>query len=66
VKTEKRPTGRFFGTELPFEAQKRPLTDYPRFDNPYGHSAYGSGHYQITCMGQSLELDFEAGTRQLT
>jgi hypothetical protein len=38
-------------------------TGYPRFDNPYCRSEWGSGIYPIRFKGQSLTLDFVSGRR---
>jgi len=42
------------------------LHGYPRFDNPYGASAYGSGEYAVAFGDHRLKLDFQAGTREVT
>lgn len=34
------------------------LRDYQRFDCGYVHSAYGSGHYVLTCGGQTKTIQF--------
>ena len=40
-----------------------PTSGYPRFDNPYCRSEWGSGRYQIRFKTQSLSLDFVSGRR---
>jgi hypothetical protein len=52
-----------FGWEGPLEIDDRavPLGDYPRFGNPYCHSPYGSGRYDISCAERRLLIDFNTG-----
>jgi hypothetical protein len=48
---------------LTVHGRAEPLTDYARFDNPYCHSSYGSGRYEIAHAGHRLVLDFNTGER---
>ncbi|NLD74532.1 MAG: hypothetical protein GX649_17665 [Chloroflexi bacterium] len=43
-----------------------PLSDYPRFDNPYCRAEHGAGVYEIAYGGRSLRLDFGRGRREET
>jgi hypothetical protein len=55
-----------FGWEGPLEIDGRvvPLGDYPRFGNPYCHSPYGSGRYEISCAERRLLIDFNTGRHE--
>lgn len=57
-----------FGWEGPLRVANRdvPLTNFPRFDNPYCHTAHGSSRYEIAHAGHRLVLDFASGEREET
>lgn len=48
---------------LVVDGQPIPLSDYPRWDNPYTTVEFNSTKYVITFKGMSLELDFDKGIR---
>ena len=39
------------------------LHGYPRWDNPYAHTEFGSQQFHIEFKGKSLDLDFQNGVR---
>lgn len=41
-----------------------PLSDFPRFDNPFVKTAFGDTRYEISDGAYSLLLDFASGERQ--
>ena len=45
---------------LILDQQEISLRDYPRFGNPYCHTEYNSGIYDIRFKNQTLQLDFTA------
>ena len=51
-----------FGWNDPMTLNKNEISlrDYPRFGNPYCHTAYNSGIYDIQYKNQTLHLDFTA------
>lgn len=56
-----------FDWNSPFVVAGKPieLRNYPRWENPYTRSDFGSTQYQITFGDMSLELDFESGSRTI-
>ena len=54
-----------FGWEAPLtvRGEEVPITGYPRRDNPWAHTDYGSRTTEIVVDGYRVALDFEAGTR---
>ncbi len=56
-----------FGWQEPLVVDGQTIDLHPekRLDCPYGGSAFGSGHYEVTCAGQSLVLDHDAGERRI-
>ena len=49
----------------PVDGQEIPISDYPRFDNPYATVEFDSLLHQIEYDGMSLLLDFEQGLREM-
>jgi hypothetical protein len=56
-----------FDWNSPFVVAGKPidLRNYPRWDNPYTRSDFGGTQYHINFQDQSLDLDFENGTRTI-
>ena len=52
-----------FGWDGPLEIDGKAIAlgDYPRFDNPYCRTGYGSGRYEISHAGHHLVIDFNTG-----
>lgn len=51
---------------LTIDDEEVSLRSYPRWDNPYSHTDFGSSRIRIQFDGKLLELDFDQGTRQIT
>ncbi len=49
--------------ELTQDGKDIKLDDYPRYDNPYTDAPFPGNTIRFDLNGQSLELDWEAGTR---
>jgi hypothetical protein len=47
------------------DEEEVPLSDFPRFDNPYAQVEFGDLVYEIIYQDQCLILDFEQGTREI-
>lgn len=55
-----------FGWQAPLRVGGKniPLSDYPRFDNPYTRAPYGKGRYVIRHAGHQLTIDFAKNQHQ--
>ncbi len=51
--------------EFIVNGQSIPLSNYPRFDNPYTHVDFDNLEYEIKYNGMTLRLDFEKGVREM-
>lgn len=56
-----------FGWDRPFvvAGETMPLGDFLRFDNPFSQTGYNTMQTTIVADGYGVELDFEAGTRNV-
>jgi len=56
-----------FGWNTPFSLNGSaiPLQGYPRWQNPYTHTDFGSEQFRIACKDKRLELDFQSGSRTI-
>jgi hypothetical protein len=52
-----------WNTPLQLNGTALPLRGYPRWQNPYTHTDFGSEQFHIACKGQHLDLDFQNGSR---
>jgi hypothetical protein len=50
---------------LKIDGMTVPITDYPRFENPYAQVEFGSLVYEISYLDMQLILDFKNGTREI-
>ncbi len=50
---------------LTLDSEEIPLRDYPRWDNPYSQTEFGSSQFEIDFAGEGLSLDFETATREI-
>ncbi|MBX3027267.1 hypothetical protein KF840_20410 [bacterium] len=57
-----------FGWQAPFtrDGIALPIRDFPRRDNPWSQTAYGSPRTAIDVEGHRVDLDFELGTRRIS
>jgi hypothetical protein len=57
-----------FGWNTPFllNGTAIPLRGYPRWQNPYTHTDFGSEQFHIACKNAHLDLDFQSGSRSMT
>lgn len=54
-----------WNTPLLLNGNAIPLHGYPRWENPYTHTGFGSGQFRIACNNQRLDLDFGSGSRSM-
>jgi len=50
---------------LTIEGKAVTLDNYPRWDKPYAHVEFGAEMFHVDHHGQSLNLDFQAGLRNV-
>jgi hypothetical protein len=57
-----------FGTTMPLTVRGavEPIDGYPRYDNPWSHTAFDAPVVKIADRSSSLTLDFTTGRRTLT
>jgi hypothetical protein len=57
-----------FGWNTPFllNGTAISLRGYPRWQNPYTHTDFGSEQFHIACKDAHLDLDFQSGSRSMT
>lgn len=52
-----------WNTPLRLNGNTIPLHGYPRWENPYTRTSFGSGQFRFACNHRSLDLDFQNGKR---